>query len=105
MNRLVWSDGLVLPVDKDPETEFAFRDLEVCRNPLLESEELFVLQDAEGRELSWRKVLVVERSEIEALVTAEDIVGNDFGSEVEVLFVFFSSLRLDLLSLLVQTHF
>jgi len=73
----VGSNGLVLPVNEDPESEVGLGVLEVGGDSSLERLVGLVLEDSEVGELRRRDVLVVERGEIEPLVFLEGRVGDD----------------------------
>lgn len=102
-DRDVWSDSLVLPVDKDPQTEITLVDLVVRSDPLLEDGKSLLLEDTEGRKIGGGKVLVVKGCEVEASVSAETVVRDDLGSEIQMLLVLLPTTGLELLPLLFQT--
>lgn len=60
VNRLVGTDGLVLPVDQDPQAELSLWNFEIRGDSLFECEELLILQNAESGEFGRGKVLVIE---------------------------------------------
>lgn len=102
MNRDIGSRCLVLSVYKYPQTEVAFWNLKVGGNPALESWITLVLQHPESRQIGSWNVLVLKGGKIEALVLGEDFVGDDFRSQVQVLFILLPLLSLELLPLVIQ---
>lgn len=73
------------------------------RDPLLERRICLLFQYSESSKFSRRKVLVVKRSEIESTMSSKAVVGNDLGSEVEVLLVLFPTSSFKLFTFLLQT--
>lgn len=73
----VGSDGLVLPVDEDPESEIGLGKLEVGGDSSLEGLVGLVLEHSEDGKVRRRDVLVVERGKVEPLVLLEGLVGDD----------------------------
>jgi hypothetical protein len=75
------------------------------RYSLFEGEEGFRLEHTEGGEFGSGQIFVVERGEVEALVSGEDVVGDDFGGEIQMLLILFSPLCLELLTLGIESCF
>ena len=115
----VRTDGLVLPVDEDPQPDLGLGVVEVLRDALLEHAICLVLQDAEGGQIRCGPVPLVESGKIEAFVLREGIIGDDLnlasgtllmagedgthlGCQVQVLFLAFPLLRLHLKTLLLE---
>jgi hypothetical protein len=111
-NRKVWANSLVLTIDKDPKAELAFRDLEVRGDSLLEQSIRLGLEHAERWQLGGGQVLVIERSQVETLMLAIDVVCNDLACQYQrfrittylrgkeqVLLVLLATLGLQLLTL------
>lgn len=90
----VRSNGLILTVHEHPKSNRVLILLEVFGNSRFELEIWFVLQDAEGREICGRPVLLVEGCQIEALVRLEGLIRNDLGGQEQMLLVSFPLLRL-----------
>lgn len=69
------------------------------RDSLLEHDKSFRLLYAERRQLGGGDILVFEGSQVEAFVPGIQLVGDDFCGEVQVLFVFFTTLGFELFAL------
>jgi hypothetical protein len=75
----------------------------VLRDPALENAIRLLLEHTERRQLRLGPVLLVERSEVEALMLGEGLVCDHLGGEEEMLFLPFLLLRFELETLLVET--
>ena len=64
-----------------------------------------LLEDAECREVGERPIPLVENSEVEALVAGKGFVGDDLGSQEQMLLLSLLLLRLHLDTLLIQSSF
>ena len=71
------ADGLVLTVDKNPETYFVLRKVEVVRYACLEGTVRLLLQNTETRQLRRWPVLFIERSKIKAFMMSKCIIRDD----------------------------
>lgn len=71
-----------------------FGDVEVLCYPSLERQVWLELEDTECSEIRCRPILVVEGGQVEALMVGERSVGDNFGGEIQVLFLAFALLRL-----------
>lgn len=102
MDRDIGSRCLVLSIYKYPQTEVALWNLKVGSNPALESRIALILQYPESRQVGGWDILVLKGGKIETLVLGEDFVGDDFGCQVQVLFILLPLLSLELLPLVIQ---
>jgi hypothetical protein len=71
------SHRLVLPVHEHPQPSVAFRHAELLQQLLLELDKGLRFEHARGEDVRDGPVAVLEGSEVEALVFAEDLVRDD----------------------------
>ena len=102
-DRNIRSDSLVLPVDQNPQTEVLLVDLVVLCDPLLEGNELLLLEHTESSKVGRGKVLVIERGQVESSVSAKAVIRNDLGSQVQMLFILLPATCFKLLPLFLKT--
>jgi hypothetical protein len=81
LHRRVWTDGLVLSVDEDPESEVGDGNLHRLSDSSLEGLVRLGLKHSISWEIGRRDVLVLEAGEIEALVLLEGGVGDELQAE------------------------
>lgn len=105
MNRYIWSNSFILSINQHPKSEISFRYFEILSNALLEGMECFGFEDSESREFRSRKIFIVERGEVEPLMSSKSVVGDDFGGKIKMLLVPLSSLCLQLFSFRIQSRF
>lgn len=102
MDRDIGACCLVLSIYKYPQTEIALWNLKVGSNPALERWIALVLQHPESGQIGGWDILVLKGGKIETLVLGEDFVGDDFGCQVQVLFILLPLFSLELLPLVIQ---
>lgn len=73
----IGADGLVLPVDENPEANVVHRNGKVVCDARLEETVRLLLQDTEGGQVRRWPVLLVERCKVEALVLCKVIICDD----------------------------
>ena len=76
-NMSIRPNGLVLPVHQDPQSNLALGIVEMLRYSGFEGAVGFLLEDPERRKLGSRPVLLVEGSQVEALVLAESVIRDN----------------------------
>ena len=99
----VRANRFILSVDKDPQTYLVLGVIEMLSYASFESLVGFTLENSEsGQVRCWPRPLV-KLCQIKALVMPEGIIGNNFGSEVEMLFFPLLALGFDLQTLFIQS--